>query len=1071
MPRHEDIRSVVVIGSGPITIGQACEFDYSGTQGVHALAEEGVRVVVVNSNPATIMTDPDLASRTYIEPLEPASVSRVLERERPDALLPTLGGQTALNLALQLTDDGTLDGLGIRLIGSSARSIRMAERRDLFRDAMARIGLSCPAARYVASVDEGLRFADTAGYPLVLRSSFTLGGDGGGIVRSEAQLRERLRRALAASADGRMLVEESVLGWKEFELEVVRDAADNFIVVCSIENVDPMGVHTGDSITVAPVMTLTDREYQRLRDAARAVMSEIGVTTGGANVQFAVDPLSGRFHVIEMNPRVSRSSALASKATGYPIARVATKLALGYRLDEVPNTITGTSAAMEPTLDYVVVKWPRFTFERFPGADRTLGTQMKSIGEVMAIGRTFVEAAQKAACSLETGDDGLVRHATDEQLLARVPEAADADDALRTLLATPSAERLFDVVTALERAWSDEAVCAATMIDRWFVAQLRRIVDAERALSLSHASLLAAKRMAFSDAAIARRVHETQSVVRARRGNAGIRARFARVDTCAAELDTRTPYLYSHFEGDDEAEPSDRRKVIILGAGPNRIGQGLEFDYCCVHAAFALRELGVESVMINCNPETVSTDYDIADRLYFEPLTLESVLAICEEEASRGRLEGVIVQLGGQTPLRLSVPLARAGVTLLGTSAETIDRAEDRIRFDAFLGSLGVLRPEGRAARDLPEAIAVAKGLGYPVLVRPSYVLGGQAMAVCHSAEDLAVCGRQAFAAAAAGPLLIDRFLGEAVEVDVDCLCDGADVYVAAILEHVERAGVHSGDSAAAVPPFSLGDSVLARIVEQSERIGRALHVVGLMNIQFAVAADDVFVLEVNPRASRTVPFVAKATGLPIAKIAVHVMLGRRLADFGLQSRRLPFTAVKEAVFPFARMAGADPVLGPEMRSTGEVMGIAPSFAQAFGKATRAAGPCVARRGDVLLSLAATDAVVALEFARRLRALGFGILATAATAHALAGVVDVHALCEHAALDELRDGRVTALFVTATRRDEIDATRPLRVGAVAGNVPYFTTVAAGRAILAALEADQGGPASPLLSLQEWHLTL
>ncbi len=1068
MPRREDLRSVAVIGSGPIVIGQACEFDYSGTQGIHALAEEGVRVVVVNSNPATIMTDPDRAVRTYLEPLEPESVRRVLERERPDALLPTLGGQTALNLALALSDDGTLERLGIELIGASVRSIRMAEQRDLFRAAMQGIGLTCPDAEYVGSVDDGLRFAERVGLPVILRSSFTLGGGGSGIVRDEAPLREMLERALRGSPDGRILVEQSVLGWKEFELEVIRDEADNFIVVCAIENVDPMGVHTGDSITVAPAMTLTDREYQRLRDAARAVMSEIGVTTGGANVQFAVDPRTGRFHVIEMNPRVSRSSALASKATGYPIARVATKLALGYRLDEVRNTITGTAAAMEPVLDYVVVKWPRFDFERFPGADRSLGTQMKSIGEVMAIGRTFAEAAQKAACSLETGADGLVRHATDAQLLARAPQAPDADAALRELVATPSPERLFDVVTALERGWSDAQLHAATAIDPWFIAQLRRLVAAEARISASAEGLLEAKRLGFSDAAIARRVGETPAAIAARRHLAGVRASFSRVDTCAGELDTRTPYLYSHYDGGDEAQPSDRRKVIILGAGPNRIGQGLEFDYCCVHAAFALREAGVESVMVNCNPETVSTDYDIADRLYFEPLTLESVLAICEEEQRQGTLEGVIVQLGGQTPLKLATGLAKAGIRLLGTSAETIDRAEDREQFEAFLESLAVRRPEARAARSMPEAIAVGQTLGYPLLVRPSYVLGGQAMAVCHSADELETYGRRAFVGAT-GPLLIDRFLGEAVEVDVDCVCDGDDVFVAGILEHVERAGVHSGDSAAAIPPFSLSEDVQERLAEQSRQIGKALRVVGLMNIQFAVVGDQIFVLEVNPRASRTVPFVAKATGVPIAKIAVHVMLGRKLAEFGLVERRPRFTAVKEAVFPFARLPGADPALGPEMRSTGEVMGIAPAFGRAFGKATLAAGLPLAWEGDVLLSLPGTAPSVAGEIGRRLSALGFRLVATPSTAEALARQgLAVVPRDDAAALDELRAGRVATLFVTATTRAETAATRPLRCEAVARDVPYFTTVAAGCAILTALEAGRQHTEAPLLSLQEWQ---
>jgi len=1055
MPRREDIRSVVVIGSGPIVIGQACEFDYSGTQGVKALREEGVRVIVVNSNPATIMTDPGLAHRTYIEPLEADTLRGILERERPDAILPTLGGQTALNLALTLSGEGWLESLGIELIGASAPSIRKAESRELFREAMHRIGLTCPASAYVASVDDGVRFAKSVGFPVVVRSSYTLGGGGSGILRDESQLIEGLERALDLAPDGRMLVEENVLGWKEFELEVIRDTADNFIVVCSIENIDPMGVHTGDSITVAPAMTLTDREYQRLRDAARAIMHEIGVTTGGANVQFAVNPRTGDFHVIEMNPRVSRSSALASKATGYPIARVATKLALGYRLDEIRNDITGTSAAMEPTLDYVVVKWPRFAFDRFPGADRALGTQMKSIGEVMGIGRTFVEALQKAACSLESGSDGLVRDSTHVDLTARI--------------STAGPERLFDVATAIACGWSNERVYEATGIDPWFLGQIRRIVEASGAISTSADGLRAAKRLGFSDASIARTVGEAPAQIRARRHLAGIRPCFARVDTCAAEFEARTPYMYSHYDSESESAPSEGRKVIILGAGPNRIGQGLEFDYCCVHAAFALRELGIESVMINCNPETVSTDYDTADRLYFEPLTLEHVLAICDEEGGRGKLEGVIVQLGGQTPLKLAASLAQAGVQLLGTSADTIDRAEDRARFDAFLESLGVLRPAAGIARDVPEAIAVGQSVGYPLLVRPSYVLGGQAMAICHSADDLETFGRYALDAATSSTLLIDRFIRDAVEVDVDCVCDGEQVYVAGILEHVERAGVHSGDSAAALPPFSLRDGVLDRIAEQSRHIGRALKVVGLMNIQFAVAGEEIFVLEVNPRASRTVPFVAKATGVPLVRIAVNVMLGRRLAEFGLTERRMTFTAVKEAVFPFSRMAGADPMLGPEMRSTGEVMGVAARFGEAFGKATVAAGSSVRAGGAVLLAMGMTEAAPAREFARQLQALGYVILATSETSAMLnsSGVI-AEPRTEGAALDDLRRGRIAALFVTATTRDEIAATRALRCEAVASNVPYFTTVAAGRAILAALESSRVADPSPLLSLQEWH---
>ncbi|MBX3197620.1 MAG: carbamoyl-phosphate synthase large subunit [Labilithrix sp.] len=1073
MPRRADLNRILVLGAGPIVIGQGCEFDYSGTQGIRALRDEGYEVVLVNSNPATIMTDPELADRTYVEPLDLRAARAIVEKERPSAILPTLGGQTALNLALGLDDDGTLARLGVELLGARPEAIRKAEDRALFKAAMERIGLECPRAIVARSLDEARAALRDFGLPLILRPSFTLGGTGGGIVRSEDELEAKVALALAESPTHEVLVEESLLGWKEFELEVIRDRRDNFIVVCAIENLDPLGVHTGDSITVAPAMTLTDREYQRLRDAARAVMSEIGVETGGANVQFAVRPADGAMRVIEMNPRVSRSSALASKATGYPIAKIATKLAVGYSLDELRNDLTGTSAAFEPAIDYVVVKWPRFAFDKFPDADDALGTQMKSVGETMAIGRTFAEAVQKAARGLETGLDGLTPAPGEPRDLARVLELA----------ARPNDRRLLHVVDALRAGASHDDVVAVTAIDPWFIAQLQRVVDAERDASAggaaglaSAAEMLRLKRVGLSDARLAKLVGTTEDAVRALREAAGVKPTFARVDTCAAEIPGTTPYLYATWESesDDPAPAPDattarRPKVIVLGAGPNRIGQGIEFDYCCVHAVAAARELGFEAIMVNSNPETVSTDYDIADRLYFEPITLESVLAICDVEQP----DGVLVQLGGQTPLRLAGALAARGLRLFGTSADAIDRAEDRGRFDAVLEKLGLSRPASAVARTHAEVHAAAERLGWPVLVRPSYVLGGRAMKIARTGDELdAHLARMPLDADDAA-ILVDRFLADAIEIDVDCVSDGSRVVIGAVMEHLERAGIHSGDSATVLPPFTLR----ADVVDEIERVVRALAlelgVVGLMNTQLAVKDGRVYVLEVNPRASRTVPFVSKATGVPLARIATKVMLGKTLDELGVTDPPLGrHVAAKECVFPFKKLPGADTVLGPEMRSTGEVMGVGETAARAYAKALRAIGvqlraPRPGETATALLAVARSDQSVVVEIARRLRALGFTIAADAATARSLtASRLPAAALSADAAEDAIRRGDFAVAIVTAEGDEEIARTRPLRRAALARGIPCFTTTALARAGCSALEEDDG--TEHVRSLQEWY---
>ena len=1065
MPRRSDLRRILVIGAGPIVIGQGCEFDYSGTQGIRALRADGYEVVLVNSNPATIMTDPELADRTYIEPLDVRALTAIVEKEQPDAILPTLGGQTALNLALALHDDGTLARLGIELLAARPDAIRKAEDRAIFKEAMERVGLACPKARIARSLEEAREAAKELGWPIILRPSFTLGGAGGGIAHDAKELEAKVALALAESPSHEVLVEESLLGWKEFELEVIRDSADNFVVVCTIENLDPLGVHTGDSITVAPAMPLTDKEYQRLRDAARAVISEIGVETGGANVQFAIRPADGEVRVIEMNPRVSRSSALASKATGYPIAKIATKLAVGYRLDELRNDLTGSSAAFEPTLDYVVVKWPRFTFEKFPEADDVLGTQMKSVGETMAIGRTFPEALQKAARGLEIGLSGINGGAP------RFPRPFDPKDV--DSLARPSADRLLRVADAMRAGVTDEAIATATAIDPWFLVQLRRIVDFEGTLpsaKLDRETFLRAKRLGFGDARLAQLLGASEVDVRRQREAANVRPTFARVDTCAAEMPGTTPYLYSSWEEESEVAgpaPNARPRVVVVGAGPNRIGQGIEFDYCCVHGVAAARELGFEAIMINSNPETVSTDYDIADRLYFEPITLENVLAVCDVEKPMG----VILQLGGQTPLRLAKALAEHGVPLVGSSAEAIDRAEDRERFDQVLEKLGLARPASAVARSRDEVFAVAEQLGYPVLVRPSYVLGGRAMKIAHDRSELE--GHLTRMPDESATILVDRFLGDAVEIDVDCLCDGRDVVIGAVMEHLERAGVHSGDSATILPPWSLGGDVVLEIERVVRSIALELGVVGLMNAQLAVKDGKVYVLEVNPRASRTVPFVSKATGVPLARIATKIMLGKTLAELGVSDRPLPsHVAAKECVFPFKRLPGADTVLGPEMRSTGEVMGIGETPARAYAKALRAIGASIRPPRDgapkeVLLAVTKADRGAAGGIARRLRALGFELIADEPTGALLGAARLPHrVLSIEEAAARIRSGSVAFGVVTAATDAEIASTKSLRQATLAASIPCFTTVALAKTGCAALEEDDGR--THVRAIQEWY---
>ncbi|RMF13520.1 MAG: carbamoyl-phosphate synthase large subunit [Alphaproteobacteria bacterium] len=1081
MPKRTDIESILIIGAGPIVIGQACEFDYSGTQAVKTLKSEGYRIILVNSNPATIMTDPELADATYVEPLTPEIVEKVIAREKPDALLPTMGGQTALNVALALAKKGVLRRHGVELIGADADAIEKAEDRDRFRAAMTRIGLEVPRSRAVHSLDEALEALEEVGLPAIVRPSFTLGGTGGGIAYNREEFERIVRGGLDASPVGEVLIEQSVLGWKEYEMEVIRDRADNCIIVCSIENVDPMGIHTGDSITVAPALTLTDREYQMMRNASIAILREIGVETGGSNVQFAVDPATGRQVVIEMNPRVSRSSALASKATGFPIAKVAARLAVGYTLDEITNDITGvTPASFEPTIDYVVTKVPRFTFEKFPGTEALLTTSMRSVGEAMAMGRNFPESLQKALRSLETGLDGLDPVAID----GFDPDHPDRD-ALVAAISRPEPDRLLKVAQAMRHGLSREEVAAATAIDPWFLEQIARIIAAERALSrdglpASGPALLALKQLGFSNRRIAELAGVAEEKVAGGMRTAGVALVFKRVDTCAAEFEARTPYLYASHEpgiedlasgqvlpAEDEAGVSDRRKVIILGGGPNRIGQGIEFDYCCCHASFALAEAGVESIMVNCNPETVSTDYDTSDRLYFEPLTSEHVLAIVEAERRRGTLEGVIVQFGGQTPLKLARPLEAAGVPIIGTSPDAIDRAEDRDRFQALLDELGLRQPENGIARSFEEAIAIAERIGYPVLLRPSYVLGGRAMEIVHDRAGLERYMREAVRVSGDSPVLVDRYLKDAIEVDVDALADGRDVHVAGIMEHIEEAGIHSGDSACSLPPFSLPREVVEEIREATEKLALALRVVGLMNVQFAVKDGEVHVLEVNPRASRTVPFVSKATGVPLAKIATRLMLGARLADFELPAppvslAELGHVAVKESVFPFARFPGVDVLLGPEMKSTGEVMGIDRDFPRAFLKSQIAAGTHLPDAGLVFLSVKDADKPAVEPIARRLVEMGYALIATRGTAAYLTGegvptaVVNKVAQGRPHIVDYMKDGKIDLMFNTTEGAQSIADSYEIRRTALQMGIPYYTTLSEARAAIDALAVLRAG---------------
>ena len=1056
MPKRTDLNSILILGSGPIVIGQAAEFDYSGTQAVRALREEGYRVILVNSNPATIMTDPDLADATYIEPITPDWVEKVIEKEKPDAILPTMGGQTALNVALELHDSGVLAKHGVELIGAKAKSIRMAEDRSEFAKAMARIGLKVPHGGFATSLDDALRIVEDTNYPAIIRPSFTLGGTGGGIAYNRAEFEEMIRRGLDLSPVHEVLIDRSVIGWKEFELEVVRDGADNVVIICSIENVDAMGVHTGDSVTVAPAQTLTDVEYQAMRDAAIAIIREIGVEAGGCNVQFAVNPRNGEMLIVEMNPRVSRSSALASKATGYPIARVGAKLAVGYTLDELPNEITRTTpASFEPVLDYVVVKFPRFAFEKFPAADNTLGVQMKAVGESMAIGRTFRQAWQKAIRALEIG-----RHGWDVGATPADDRLPDEDaETIRAALRRPSPERYYVIKRALEMGMSIGEVAELTYIDPWFIAELATLVDAERAYAalpeVTHGELLRMKRFGFSDVQLARLRGETEDAVRERRWSMQIHPVYNMVDTCAGEFPAATPYLYSTYGEENESVRSERRRVVILGSGPNRIGQGVEFDYCCVQAALALREAGLETIMVNSNPETVSTDFDISDKLYFEPLTLEDVIEIV-------RLEdpiGVIVQLGGQTPLKLAQPLEKLGVPILGTPVEAIDRAEDRERFEALARELGVKQPPNGLAVTADAAAEIAGRIGYPVLLRPSYVLGGRGMEIVYDEPGLRDYFHRAVAVSHDRPVLIDRFLEDAFEADVDALCDGETVVIGGVMQHIEEAGIHSGDSACVLPPYKLNDRQIEEMREHTRRFALSLGVVGLINVQYAVFGGTVYVIEVNPRASRTVPFVSKATGVPLARIAARVMAGEKLAGFGLPDD-IPVggIAVKESVFPFNKLPEVDPLLGPEMRSTGEAMGFDDSFGMAFAKAQASAGMDLPQGGNVIITVNDNDKPTLTPIARRLTDLGFRILATGGTARYFRQrgipcetVFKVNEGRPNLA-DHIISGDVALLINTPLGKKSQYDDYAVRRAAITFKVPYITTTSAADAAADAIIA-------------------
>jgi len=1073
MPKRTDIQTILIIGAGPIVIGQACEFDYSGAQACKALREEGYRVVLVNSNPATIMTDPDMADAVYIEPINPATVERIIAKEKPDALLPTMGGQTALNCALTLADDGVLDRYGVKLIGASREAIRMAEDRELFRVAMADIGLDCPKAEIARTLEQALDIQTRVGYPTIIRPSFTLGGSGGGIAYNREEFIEIVKRGLDLSPTTEVLIEESVLGWKEYEMEVVRDTADNCIIVCSIENLDPMGVHTGDSITVAPAQTLTDKEYQRLRDASIAVLRKIGVDTGGSNVQFGINADNGRVVVIEMNPRVSRSSALASKATGFPIAKIAAKLAVGYTLDELRNEITGglTPASFEPTIDYVVTKIPRFAFEKFPAADARLTTQMKSVGEVMAMGRTFQESVQKALRGLEIGKVGF----------DPTGAAAQGEEGLLRIkreLKEPGPERLFQVAEAFRAGLSVDEVFKLSFIDPWFLDQIEELVAIEAQIAEGGLAALDAgrmrhlKRKGFSDARIAQLAGTDEAAVRALRHALKVRPTYKRVDSCAAEFATGTAYLYSTYEDECEAAPTDRRKVIVLGGGPNRIGQGIEFDYCCVHASLALREDGFETIMINCNPETVSTDFDTSDRLYFEPLTLEDVLEIVELE----KPVGVIVQYGGQTPLKLARALEAAGAPIIGTSPDSIDWAEDRERFQKLVEELGLLQPPNRTARNAEQAIALANEIGYPLVVRPSYVLGGRAMEVVYSDEDLSRYIREAVQVSNDSPVLLDRFLDNAVEVDVDVIADAdGDVLIGGIMEHIEEAGVHSGDSSCSLPPYTLSAAIQDRLREQVTRMARALKVVGLMNTQFAIQGETIFVLEVNPRASRTVPFVSKAIGRPLAKIAARCMAGQSLAAQGaLREIVPPYYSVKEAIFPFAKFQNVDPILGPEMRSTGEVMGVGRGFSEAFGRAEEAAGIKVPQPGKAFVSVREVDKPRVVEVAQALLKKGFSLVATQGTALYLKSrglpceAVNKVAEGRPHIVDLIKNGEISYLINTTEGKQAIADSFSIRREALQHRLVYSTTIPGAKALVQSMDTRDN---PSVRSLQELHAEL
>ena len=1073
MPKRTDIKSILMIGAGPIVIGQACEFDYSGTQACKALKEEGYRVILINSNPATIMTDPELADATYIEPITPDMVTRIIEIEKPDALLPTMGGQTALNTAIALAELGVLEKHNVQLIGADLEAINKAEDRLLFREAMEKIGLESPRSKVVKSVEEALKNIEFVGLPAIIRPSFTMGGTGGGVAYNREEFVQIVEQGLEASPVTEVLIEESIIGWKEYEMEVVRDRADNCIIICSIENVDPMGVHTGDSITVAPALTLTDREYQIMRNASIAVLREIGVETGGSNVQFAVNPVDGRLVIIEMNPRVSRSSALASKATGFPIAKVAAKLAVGYTLDELRNDITGvTPASFEPTIDYVVTKIPRFAFEKFPGSEPVLTTAMKSVGESMAIGRCFEESLQKALRSLETGLTGL-----NEKLIDATT------DQLHAALKTPTPDRLLHIADALRAGMSEEEICTLSGFNPWFVARLKNIIDMEakiREFGLPDDidNFRAIKKLGLSDRRLAELIGKSESDVRQARQALGLRPNFRRIDTCAAEFAAQTPYLYSSYEtispfgNQNEAEPSSRKKAVILGGGPNRIGQGIEFDYCCCHAAYAMGDIEIESIMVNCNPETVSTDYDTSDRLYFEPLTEEDVLEILHCEQSQGELAGVIVQFGGQTPLKLSQALEENNIPILGTSPDAIDLAEDRDRFKDLLDRLSLNQPPNGIARSATQAHEIVQQIGFPVVIRPSYVLGGRAMEIVHTEEQLERYMREAVVVSGDSPVLIDGYLRDASEVDVDVLCDGEDVYVAGILEHIEEAGVHSGDSACSMPPHSLPAEIIQELGRQATEMALALNVIGLMNVQFAVKDNVIYVIEVNPRASRTVPFVAKVLGQPIARIAAKIMAGKKLSDFNLAAPNFEHIAVKEAVFPFGRFPGVDTILGPEMRSTGEVMGLDTNFATAFAKSQIGGGTVLPVEGTAFISVRNDDKNKIVSLAAELLELGFKILATSGTCKLLEenglSVTQVNKVLEGRPhiVDAMKDATVELVINTTEGEQSLADSKSIRRTALEMKIPYFTTIAAAEAAISGIKAVRAGPLN-VRSLQDY----